>query len=599
MDIFTIISLLGGLAMFLYGMSLLSSGLEKVSGGHLEKTLEKLSGNVFKGVLLGAVVTAAIQSSSATTVIVVGLVNAKIMKLKQAIGVIMGANIGTTVTAHILRLADISGGGFFLRLMKPDTLAPLAIIIGVLLYSGCKRAKKREIGHVLIGFGILFTGMLAMSDAVRHLRDLPEFTKMFSSFENPIIGVLFGAIVTAIIQSSSASVGILQAIASTGQITFAGAFPVIMGQNIGTCMTPILASIGATKGAKRAALVHFSFNFLGTVVFLMATYSLQAVIGLPFWSDPISSGGIANFHTLFNVTITLMFLPFTSLLEKIAYKVFKPDHKSRLDGVDSTALSLDARFMVSPGLAINHARKIVKQMAYLSQENYRDSVKLFNNYDLKLVEKIKDKENIIDKMEDKLKVYLIQVSQQQLTREQSIRVSQLLQLESEYERVGDYSINIVECAQALYEDKATFSQNAMAELKVMTDAVDEIIVQSINAFINTSTEACRGIEPLEEIVDNIEEILKERHIERLKQNACTIAAGFPFVELLSNLERIADHCSNVGMSVVLNSEQATAEKMDPHEYRRRLHLGMTDYYGDLYAIFKEKYLNKIENSFIN
>ena len=594
MDIFLVISLLGGLAMFLYGMTLLSSGMEKISGGHLEKTLEKLSNNVFKGVLLGAIVTAAIQSSSATTVIVVGLVNAKIMKLRQAIGVIMGANIGTTITSHILRLSDISDGGVMLNLIKPDNLAPIAIMIGVLMYTICKKTRQKEIGHALVGFGLLFTGMNLMSEAVKPLRDLPEFAQMFSTFENPVIGVIVGALVTAIIQSSSASVGILQALTTTGQITYASAFPIIMGQNIGTCITPVLASIGASKGAKRAAFVHFSFNFFGTVIFLSGTYLVHAIIDFPFWNDTINSGGIANFHTLFNISITLLFLPFTGLLEKLAYTIFKSDESS-IDELNMDLNSLDDRFMLSPGFAVEHSRKIVEKMAYIAQKNYRDSIKLFANYDLKTLEKIKQRENMLDMMEDKVKIYLVKLSQENVTKEVSVKISQLLQMVNDFERIGDYSINITECAQSMYEAGETFSAHGQEELNTMCNAVDEIITFAVNTFVENVEEAGKGIEPLEEVIDNMEEILKEKHIERLKANRCTIAAGFPFVEALANLERIADHCSNIGMTVILNLKSGNDSSIDPHEYRRMLHLGKTEYYSEMYAMYNERYIEKIEN----
>ena len=394
MDFFSIVNLAGGLALFLYGMSALGSGLERLSGGRLEKTLEKMTSNTIKGVLLGALVTGAIQSSSATTVIVVGLVNAGILKLRQAIGVIMGANIGTTVTAQILRLSDLSSDSFFIQFLKPTTLAPLAAIAGIILVMGSKKARQREAGQILLGFGILFTGMFTMESAVRPLSEMPQFAEIFAALSNPILGVLVGAVVTAIIQSSSASIGILQALSSTGIITFSSAFPIIMGQNIGTCITPILASIGANKNAKRSACVHLSFNVIGTAVFLIVTYAIQYTIGFPFWDDAISRGGIANFHTLFNVVTTILFLPFVGLLEKLANTIIKSDQRELKQ--DAITSNLDERFLLSPGLAIQQSRETVLAMADLAQSNFGECSKLLGNFDPKVAERVKDNENIID-----------------------------------------------------------------------------------------------------------------------------------------------------------------------------------------------------------
>ena len=590
MDIFSVFKLLGGLAMFLYGMSILSNGLEKASGGRLEKTLEKLSDNLFKSITLGAVVTAAVQSSSATTVIVVGLVNSKILGLKQAIGVIMGANIGTTITAHILRLSSVEGGGFFLNLIKPTSFAPLMIAIGFLIYTIAKRTQKKELGHVLIGFGILFTGMTAMSDAVAPLSEMPEFIGLFSMFKNPVLGVLVGAIVTAAIQSSAASIGILQALTATGQISYASAIPIILGQNVGTCITSILAAIGASKGAKRAAVVHLSFNILGSAIFLAAVYGINAISPLSFWNDPILPGGIANVHTVFNLSITLLFIPFVNLLDKMAYKIVKDDKDDILD--NETALSLDDRLLVSPGLALNHTKKVILAMGKLAYENYVKTMTLFDTYDMKRIEGIKERENVIDMLEDKANAYLLRLSAKDLSSKEGAYVSELLRLVSEVERIGDYTINITECAQDLYEDKAVFSQTALEEMKTIGDAVEEIIIQAITSISEQSADSVRAIEPLEEIVDDMQEYLKERHVERLKQNSCTWSAAFPFVETLNNLERIADHCSNIGMHVLTNA--SGGQTIDRHEYRRQLHLGEYDFYQALYEHYDEKYLKKIE-----
>ncbi len=591
-DFFDVISLLGGLALFLYGMNILGSGLEKISGGRMEKTLEKLTGNIITSVLLGAVVTAAVQSSSATTVIVVGLVNAGILKLRQAIGVIMGANIGTTITAHILRLSDISSDNFFLQFFKPTTLAPLVAVIGIILYMSAKRNSKKDIGQILLGFGILFTGMFNMEAAVAPLKDVPAFTSLFASFSNPILGVIFGAVVTAIIQSSSASVGILQALSSTGQIAYSSAFPIIMGQNIGTCITPILASIGASKNAKRSAMVHLYFNIIGTAVFLTATYAIQYTIGFPFWDMPIDKGGIANFHTIFNVVVTLGFIPFAGVLEKLANWTIRSKDDENNENDDTN--KLDERFIrMSPGLAIDQARITVNKMAALAKQNLSASVKMLSKYDLKAMERIKEAENTIDKMEDRLSDYLLKISAKELTEPESRAVTKLLKLMSEFERIGDYAINITEAAEHMFEKNVSFSSVAMQEMTVITDAVYEIVDKAQTATELHDMQKAEEIEPLEEIIDMMEETLKSRHIDRMKNGLCSADAAFPFIEVLSNLERISDHCSNIGVYLI-GHEAADNSGIDRHEYIRKIHKGETEKYSEKYAYYENKYYSKIK-----
>ncbi|WP_343253437.1 Na/Pi cotransporter family protein [Ligaoa zhengdingensis] len=586
---FEIVSLLGGLALFLYGMNLLGGGLEKLSGGRMEKILESLTNNVLKSVAFGALITAAVQSSSATTVIVVGLVNAGILKLRQAIGVIMGANIGTTITAHILRLSDISSDNFFVNLLKPSSLAPMAALIGILLMLVCKKASQKDWGQILIGFGILFTGMFKMEESVSGLQNLPQFSEAFATLSNPILGVLVGALVTGIIQSSAASIGILQALSSTGVITFAAAFPIIMGQNIGTCVTPMLASIGANKNAKRTAMVHFYFNLIGTVVFLIATYAIQYTVGFPFWDSPIDRGGIANFHTIFNVTVTLLFIPFTGMLEKLACATVRD--KNGEEAPAAGAL-LDERFMVSPGMALNQARNTVVQMAKLARDNFAECRTLFHKYDPKLVERIRENENLIDKMEDMLSHYLLKLAEHELTEPESRLISELLQLESEFERIGDYSINMQESAQELYERGLRFSDTALAELDTICDAVQEIIEISLDATESRDLRKTIDIEPLEETIDLMQETLKARHIERLRQGLCSVDAAFPFVDTLANLERISDHCSNVG--IYLLGHEGDKRGLDRHEYVRRIHRGETEHYNEKFAFYEQKYYTRIK-----
>ena len=592
MDFFMIVSLLGGLALFLYGMSMLGSGLEKLSGGRLEQTLEKLTNNVFKGVLLGALVTGAIQSSSATTVIVVGLVNARILKLRQAIGIIMGANIGTTVTAHILRLSDLSSDNFFLMLLKPTTLAPVVGIIGILMVMVGKKQKYKTLGEILLGFCILFTGMFNMEAAVSPLSESPEFANLFASFSNPVIGVLVGAGVTAIIQSSSASIGILQALSSTGIITWSSAIPIILGQNIGTCITPILASIGASKNAKRTAAVHLSFNIIGTCVFLIVIYTIQSFSPFSFWDLPIDKGGIANFHTTFNVCVTLMFLPFVGLLEKMVIRLI-PDQQTA-DEVDDPAIALDDRLLTSPGLAIQHCRDAVLQMGKLARKNFSASVRQLEQYNHKEAEKIREREDTIDRLEDRLGNYMLKIPQDNLSEQSSATISALLHILSEFERIGDYSINLVEFAENMESTGAEFSPQAQFELTTIGEAVKEAIDMALGCFEKQDLALAETIEPLEEVVDQMQETLKDRHINRLRNGQCTVDAAFPFVESLSCLERISDHCSNIGVYMI--SYVRGSDEVDHHTYIMQLHAGQVGHYNEQFRRYTEKYYDQIRSA---
>lgn len=592
MDFFMIVSLLGGLALFLYGMSMLGSGLEKLSGGRLEQTLEKLTNNVFKGVLLGALVTGAIQSSSATTVIVVGLVNARILKLRQAIGIIMGANIGTTVTAHILRLSDLSSDNFFLMLLKPTTLAPVVGIIGILMVMVGKKQKYKTLGEILLGFCILFTGMFNMEAAVSPLSESPEFAGLFASLSNPVIGVLVGAGVTAIIQSSSASIGILQALSSTGIITWSSAIPIILGQNIGTCITPILASIGASKNAKRTAAVHLSFNIIGTCVFLIVIYTIQSISPFSFWELPIDKGGIANFHTTFNVCVTLMFLPFVGLLEKMVIRLI-PDQQTA-DEVDDPAIALDDRLLTSPGLAIQHCRDAVLQMGKLARKNFSASVRQLEQYNHKEAEKIREREDTIDRLEDRLGNYMLKIPQDNLSEQSSATISALLHILSEFERIGDYSINLVEFAENMESTGAEFSPQAQFELTTIGEAVKEAIDMALGCFEKQDLALAETIEPLEEVVDQMQETLKDRHINRLRNGQCTVDAAFPFVESLSCLERISDHCSNIGVYMI--SYVRGSDEVDHHTYIMQLHAGQVGHYNEQFRRYTEKYYDQIRSA---
>ena len=591
-NIFNVISLAGGLALFLYGMTVLGGGLEKISSGRMEKILESLTNNIFKSVLLGAVVTAAVQSSSATTVIVVGLVNAGILKLGSAVGVIMGANIGTTITGQLLRLGDIENNanvGMALKFLKPTTLAPIIAIVGILMYMIAKRNKIKIIGEIMLGFGVLFNGMFAMEAAVRGLKDVPAFENMFATLSNPILGVLVGTIVTALIQSSSASIGILQALSSTGAITYASAFPIIMGQNIGTCITPIMSSIGANKNAKRAAMVHLYFNIIGTTVFLSSVYIIQYTIGFSFWNEPINRGGIANFHTLFNIIVTLGFIPFWKVLEKLAtWTIRNTESKDEVVSAEDTT-TLDERFFISPSLAIQQSHKTVMQMGKYAQHNFKEMREIYNKkFDKKAVERIKEYEETIDRLEDKLNNYLLQISELELTDAESRSVTAMLHLLSEYERIGDYTINILESAEEMYDKQITFSESALKEFNTMCDAIDEIIKISLEACESYSNEKVIKIEPLEEVVDQLVDKLKIMHVQRFKTGKCAIEAGVIFLDILTNLERISDHCSNIGVYLII--KESKKETLNRHEYIDALHNGESDSYQENINFYASKYI---------
>ena len=586
MAFFSAVGLLGGLALFLYGMSVLSGSLEKASEGRLESILERLTDSLPKAVLLGALVTGAIQSSSATTVVVVGLVNARILRLRQAIGVIMGANIGTTITAHILRLTDISSGNFFLELIKPTTLAPMMAVVGILFYMAGRSDRIKNVGQMLLGFGVLFTGMFQMEDAVAPLSASPAFAQLFQTMTNPILGVLAGALVTAIIQSSSASVGILQALSSTGSITCAAAFPVILGQNIGTCITPILASIGASRSAKRSALIHLAFNVVGTLVFLTGLYTIEAVVGFPFWNDPITKGGIANFHTIFNVTVTLLLMPFAGALEKLAYTLIPASEEEHQ--LTDTVEVLDERLLVSPGLAIQHGREAVFHMADLAMENFFFAKKMIlEGYDAKTAEKLHRNETMLDTLQDKIEGYAIKISHHALSEKNNNEVNELLHMIGELERIGDQCENIMEAVQ---NRPSNFSEEAHRELMLITAAVEEILHNTLSAYCGGNLPLAHRVEPLEQVIDIMESEMKAGHVMRLREGQCSIESAFSFVEVLANLERIADHCSNI--AVFLITVQEDHQDFDTHAYLHALHRGSSAVYEEYYREYQQKYLGK-------
>ncbi len=594
MSIFNIISLGGGLALFLFGMHLLATGMEKVSNGKAEKALERLTGNVFFSVLLGAGVTAVVQSSSLTTVLVVGMVNAGILKLQNAVGVIMGANIGTTVTGQILRLGDLESSGSanaVLQLLKPSTLVPVVSVAGIILVllAGKKEMQKLA-GEICLGFGVLFQGMFVMEAAMEPLQHSEAFRSIFVSLQNPFLGVLAGAVVTGVIQSSSASIGILQALSSTGAITFSAAFPIIMGQNIGTCVTSLLSSIGASKNARRAAMVHLYFNLIGTVLFMAAAYGIGTLIGgFPFWDQPIDRGGIADFHTIFNVVSTIVMLPFYKQLARLAELTIR-DRAETAAPAGSENL-LDERFLSAPGLAIEQSSAVLLEMADMALANFRAAYALFREYDPQVVQEILRREEGIDSREDRLGSYLARVSEGPLTEPEQKDLGMLGRLVVEFERIADYAVNLAESAQALHEQKARFSRTALAELETICAAVSDAIAKASAALRSRDLGIAASIEPLEETVDLMQNELKLRHIRRIKDGQCTIDAGLIFLEILTQIERVSDHCSNIAVLLIARSRSGST--LNRHEYIKEVHRGGDAAYQGLMRQYLETYYNAL------
>ena len=579
MDIFSVFQLLGGLAFFLFGMNIMGDSLEKLGGGRLEKTLEKLTSGVLKGVILGAGVTAVIQSSSATTVMVVGFVNSGIMKLGQAVGVIMGANIGTTITAWLLSLTGIQGDSLVMQLMKPVNFSPLLAFIGIVLLMASNKQKHKDIGHILIGFAVLMFGMETMSGAVKPLADEPWFSDLFLTFSNnPLLGIVAGAVITAIIQSSSASVGILQALSATGSVTFASAFPIVLGQNIGTCATALISCIGAKKNAKRAALVHLYFNVLGVVVISALFYSINAFVQLDFVTKSINAAGIAVIHTIFNVAATMILLPFNKLIVKIAEKTIKEDK------FDRSVPFLDPRFLNAPSVAVEQASRLTMEMADIAKDVIIKSFSCIENYDEKLAEEIIDGEKKADVYEDVIGSYLVRLGNKNLSDKDSHEITRILHSIGDFERISDHSVNILRAAKEMHEKNVKFSDGAMAELKVLLSAVTEILDITVNAVGAKDVDLAACVEPLEQVIDDLKIKLKAHHVERLQQGDCTIELGFIFNDLVTNAERVSDHCSNIAVCMI----ETARNSLDTHEYLKEVRETMPQYMQK-YRGYKEQY----------
>ena len=578
MDLFDVLTLLGGLSLFLFGMNLMGASLEKRAGSSLKILLGKLTSRKILGFLTGMGVTAVIQSSSATTVMVVGFVNSGLLTLRQAISVIMGANVGTTVTAWILSLTGLDGDNFFVMLLKPTSFTPILALIGVVLTMMAKSDKKKDVGMILLGFAVLMFGMDTMSGAVAGLEEVPEFRNILLMFSNPVLGVLAGAGLTAIIQSSSASVGILQALSATGQVTYGAAIPIIMGQNIGTCVTAMISSVGANKNAKRAAVVHLLFNIVGTAVWLAVFYGINAVVQFSFVSHSIDQLGIAVVHTAFNILCTALLFPFSGLLEKMACRLV-PDTKA-----PEKIQILDERFLATPSVAIDRCQEVAETMARISMDALKTSCQLIEHYDPKSAQAVRETEQEADQYEDMLGTYLVKLGRADLNAADSRETAKLLHIIGDFERISDHAVNLVESAEEIRNKGLSFSVHAKQELAVLTAAVGEVMDLALDAFLQNNPALAAKVEPLEQVVDTLKEQLRNRHILRLQKGECTIEFGFVWSDLLTSLERVADHCSNIAGCVI----EMSHDSLDVHEYLDNVKAGGPGFLR-AYEAYAQKY----------
>lgn len=578
MDIFNVLTMIGGLCLFLFGMNLMGQALERRAGGKLQSLLDKMTGSVPAGFLTGLGITAIIQSSSATTVMVVGFVNSGLMTLRQAINVIMGANVGTTVTAWLLSLAGISGSNIWVNLLKPSSFTPVLALIGIIFYMFCKSGKKKDTGMILLGFATLMFGMETMSGAVSGLKDVPAFASLFLMFKNPILGVLAGALLTGIIQSSSASVGILQALAVTGQVSYAAAIPIIMGQNIGTCVTALISSVGTQKNAKRAAVVHLMFNVIGVVVLLTAFWIVKIVFAPAILDGNATMSGIAIAHSLFNILCTAMLLPAGGLLEKLAIRIV-PDKGGKEQPVE-----LEERLLITPSVALGRCRAVAGEMARCAGEALHMALTTFENYSPELAESIRENESRCDRYEDELGTYLVRLSAQQLSDAESEEATELLKIIGDFERISDHAVSLLAASEELRSKGLGFSATAEKELKVLIGAVSEILNTAERAFSEKDLAAAAQVEPLKQVIGALKEQMRTRHILRMQQGHCSIEAGFVWSDLLTDLERTADHCSNIAGCVL----DAANHGLNLHETLRAMRADDPDF-RRAYGTYAEKY----------
>ena len=580
MDIFSLIMVAGGLAFFLYGMSIMSTGLERMAGGKLEKLLKSMTDNVFKSLLLGAGITIAIQSSSATTVMLVGLVNSGIMTIEQSVGIIMGSNVGTTLTAWLLSLVGLESSNMFLKLLKPENFSLIFALIGILLIMTSKKQKKKSIGSILIGFAILMYGMKLMSDAVAPLADMPEFAQVLTAFRNPLIGVLIGTLVTGIIQSSAASVGILQALALTGTITYGMAIPIIMGQNIGTCVTSLISSIGVNKNAKKVSVVHISFNLIGTVVFMIIYSVCRGLLEVSLLESPINSFGIAVVHSIFNIGTTVILVPFNKLLVLIADFVIPGNGED-----EESTIILDERLLATPSIAISEANSAAAEMARIAKSEIIRALDIMVKYDEDKAEEIVHLENRLDSYEDAVGSYMVKLNGTQLSEADSLESNKILYAIGDFERLGDHGVNIMYSIRKAYEANLEFTDDAKEEIAVLVDAVKEIVYLATQAYIGNNIETAICVEPLEQVIDNIVFSMKSRHMVRLKEGKCSIDMGFILQDILLNCSRISDHCSNIAAAVIEIYER---HSYDTHKYLNTVKSG-DKIFDNLFEDYSEKY----------
>ena len=577
--VFSLFTLVGGLAFFLYGMSVMSSGLEKLAGGKLETTLRKMTDNKFKSLALGAGITIAIQSSSAMTVMLVGLVNSGIMQFDKTVGVIMGSNVGTTLTAWILSTVGIESSNVFIKLLKPEVFSPVVAFIGILLIMVSKKDKRKSIGGILVGFAVLMFGMELMKDAVEPLTEMEGFKNVLTAFKNPILGVIVGAVFTGVIQSSAASVGILQALALTGNITFGMAIPIIMGQNIGTCVTALLSSIGVNKNAKRVGVIHISFNIIGTVLFLVIFYGLDAVFKFAFTDLPIDSVWIAAVHSIFNILATLVLLPFSKLLVKIADIVVKDTEQKQ------SYSFIDERLLSTPSVAIAECNNKTVEMAQIARDNIDIALKLFDEFSEEKAKQVKALEDKLDKYEDHLGTCLVKLSSKEISASDSRTVAKQLHTIDDFERIGDHALNLAQVAAEINAKNIAFSPKADGDIRILSLAIREILDITINAFSKNDTELAKSVEPLEQVIDDIIATIKNQHIKRLQSGDCTIQMGFVLSDLLTNYERISDHCSNIAAALIETHEDV----FDVHEYLNEVKNSGNEQFENKFKQYKEKY----------
>lgn len=587
MNIFNVLSMIGGLALFLFGMHVMGESLTKASGGRLEKILEKLTSNKLLAVVLGAGVTAIIQSSSATTVMVVGFVNSGIMKLSQAVGVIMGANVGTTITAWLLSLVGLEGDSLIVQLFKPESFTPILALFGVILLMFSKKEKNHDIGSILLGFAVLMFGMSTMSEAVEPLADVPEFTAILTTFTNPVLGVLAGTALTAIIQSSSASVGILQALSVTGVIDYRMALPIIMGQNIGTCITAMISSIGTTKNARRAALIHLYFNIIGSTVFLVLFYTANAFMKFAFLDEPANALGIAVIHSIYNIFATCILLPFSDGLVKLSCLTIRDSaEEAKLNAAEADFQVLDARFLDTPPIATAQCKNVAVKMAEICKKALFQAMDLLKKYDEDKLQEVCRMESLVDRYEDELGNYLVKLSSRSLTEKDSLTISMLLHCIGDFERISDHAVNIAQSAKEMYEKELKFSKKAEEEIIIFSALIQEIVSTSVQVFETEDVKLAKEVEPMEEVVDGLNDEIKKRHIRRLRKGKCTIELGFSLSDITTNYERIADHCSNIAISLIQIPDDAYAS----HEYVENLEKGEDSQYHEALVKYTEKYM---------